>query len=72
MSKNDKCYMVFGPAYLPLVSPKCLKLRTFKVAFSPSKKIHNKAADLHVPERARSKRRLPWTDEDICKKRKAL
>ena len=50
----------------------CLKLRTFKVAFSPSKKIHNKAADLHVPERARSKRRLPWMDEDICKKRKAL
>ena len=35
-------------------------------------KAHNKAAELHVPERARSKRRLPWENEDICKKRKAL
>ena len=35
-------------------------------------KAHNKAAELFVPERARSKRRLPWENEDICKKRKAL
>ena len=35
-------------------------------------KAQNKAAELHVPEQARSKRRLPLENEDICKKRKAL
>ena len=35
-------------------------------------KAHNKAAKLHIPERARSKRRLPWENDDICKKQKAL
>ena len=31
-------------------------------------KVHNKAAELHIPEWARSKRRLPWENEDVCKK----
>ena len=35
-------------------------------------KVHNKVAGLHVPEQARSKRRLPWENDDVCKKRKAL
>ena len=35
-------------------------------------KAHNKAPKLHVLEQAQSKRRLPWENEDICKKRKAL
>ena len=35
-------------------------------------KAHTKAAEPYVPERARSKRRLPWENEDVCKKRKAL
>ena len=35
-------------------------------------KAHNKAAELLVPERARSEKKLPWENEDICKKQKAL
>ena len=35
-------------------------------------KAHSKAAELHVEERAQWKRRLPWENEDIYKKRKAL
>ena len=35
-------------------------------------KARNKAAELHVPERAQSKRMLPWENEDVHKKRKAL
>ena len=35
-------------------------------------KARNKAAELHVPERAQSKRMLPWENDDVCKKWEVL